>query len=337
MGLKRLTGVLLPAIEQELQRQVTRLDRPQTARFYEMLTYHMGWTGEGAGPEATGKRVRPLLLALVAVACGEEWPRPASAGAAIELIHNFSLIHDDIQDNSEKRRGRATVWKKWGEPMAINAGDALFVIANQAMLDLTANYPAETVIKAADVLQDACLNLTRGQFLDMLYEKRTDLTIEDYWATIEGKTAGLIAACTEIGAILAGAAEATINQYRIFGRNLGLAFQIQDDILGIWGDEALTGKSAASDLVQGKNSLPVLYGVRQRGRFAQRWARQSVRPEEVTELARMLKEDGIYDLVEGESKRLTNQALAALEAAASRGEAVEALAELADQLLHRET
>jgi geranylgeranyl diphosphate synthase type I len=337
MNLKRLTGILLPAIEQELQRQVARLDRPHTARFYEMLTYHMGWTGEGAGPEATGKRVRPLLLALVAVARGEEWPRPAPAGAAVELIHNFSLVHDDIQDRSEKRRGRATVWKKWGEPMAINTGDALFVIANQAMLDLTANYPAEIVIKAASVLQDACLSLTRGQFLDMLYEKHTDLTFEDYWTTVEGKTAALLAACTQIGAILGGADEATIHQYRIFGRDLGLAFQIQDDILGIWGDEALTGKSTASDLVQGKNSLPVLYGVSQKGRFAQRWARQSIHPEEVAELARTLKEDGAYAFVQGESKRLTGQALAALQAAGPRGEAGEALAELADQLLHRET
>ncbi len=337
MSLKRLADTLLPEIEQELQRQVARLDQAHTAHFHEMLTYHMGWTGEGAGPEATGKRIRPLLLTLVTVAQGGKGSRAAPAGAAVELIHNFSLVHDDIQDNSEKRRGRPTVWKKWGQPMAINAGDALFVLANQAVLDLAKNYPAETVVRVAGILQDACLNLTRGQFLDMSSEKRTDLTLEEYWIIIEGKTAALLAACAHIGAILGGADEATINRYDVFGRDLGLAFQVQDDILGIWGDEALTGKSAASDLVQGKNSLPILYGVLQKGRFAERWARRAIDPEEVAELAQTLTQEGAYRFAQAESKRLTDRALTALREADPRGEAGEALAELANRLLHRET
>src|SRR5574341_541031 len=131
--------------------------------------------------------------------------------------------------------------------------------------------------------------------------------------------------------------EAAIAKYRLFGKYLGLAFQVQDDILGIWGNEALTGKSTASDLVQGKNSLPVLYGIGQKGRFAQRWARQAVHPEEVAELAQTLTEEGVYASAQRESKRLTDQALTALRDADPRGEAGEALAELADQLLHRET
>jgi geranylgeranyl diphosphate synthase type I len=120
-------------IELELQKQVSRLDVPRTKPFHEMLTYHMGWTGEGAGPEATGKRIRPLMVLLCAAACGADWQSALPAAAAVELVHNFSLVHDDIQDTSDKRRGRTTTWVKWGAPMAINVGDALFVMSNQAM------------------------------------------------------------------------------------------------------------------------------------------------------------------------------------------------------------
>ncbi len=259
---------MLETIEKELQHQVARLDQPRTKQFHEMLTYHMGWTGEGAGSFATGKRIRPLitLLSTSSVLDGKEdkninamnWLHAKSAAAAIELIHNFSLVHDDIQDNSDLRRGRRTVWVKWGAPMAINVGDAMFVIANQSILDLIEHYPADMVVKAARILNDCCLDLTRGQYLDMSYEERNDLSIEDYWPMIGGKTSALLSACTHIGSLLGYANEEKQESYRLFGYHLGLAFQVQDDILGIWGDEALTGKSAASDLVEGKNSLPVL-------------------------------------------------------------------------------
>ncbi len=202
MSLNELTSHMLPAIEAELQRQVARLDQPRTRPFHEMLTYHMGWSGEGAGPEATGKRIRPLLVLLTAAGCGADWKPALPAAAAVELIHNFSLVHDDVQDNSDKRRGRPTVWVRWGVPMAINVGDALFVLANQALLDLSPHYPAETVLQASRILQATCLDLTRGQYLDMSYQGRKDLQIEDYWPMIGGKTAALLAACTALGALL---------------------------------------------------------------------------------------------------------------------------------------
>src|SRR5512143_3126017 len=116
------TKLLLSRIESELQQQVSRLDNPRTKIYHEMLTYHMGWTGESAGPEATGKRIRPLLLLLTTAASGGAWEPALPAAAAVELVHNFSLVHDDIQDNSAKRRGRPTTWVKWGAPMAINVG-----------------------------------------------------------------------------------------------------------------------------------------------------------------------------------------------------------------------
>ena len=327
---------ILSALESELQRQISRLDAPRTRPFYEMLTYHMGWTGEGAGPEATGKRIRPLLLLLCAASCGASWELALPAAAAVELVHNFSLVHDDIQDNSERRRGRPTTWVKWGLPMAINVGDALFVLSNQAMLDIKGKYASDVVLRAAEILHDTCLELTRGQFLDMSYEERKDLGVEDYWPMISGKTAALLSTSCHIGALLGGAEEPGQDAYRAFGHYLGLAFQVQDDILGIWGDEALTGKSAASDLIEGKNSLPVLAGLGARGEFSARWKQGPVRTEEVGELARLLASEGGYETAVEAAKQMTDLALMSLREADPQGEAGQALFDLADRLLKRE-
>ncbi len=329
------TKTLLSQIELELQKQISRVDAPRTKAFYEMLTYHMGWTGEGAGPEATGKRIRPLMVLLCTAACGADWQSALPAAAAVELVHNFSLVHDDIQDNSEKRRGRPTTWVKWGMPMAINAGDALFVISNQAIIDLKENYSAEVVVKAAEILHLTCLELTRGQFLDMSYEEKIDLGVNDYWPMVAGKTAALLSACCHVGALLGGAEDSKQDAYRSFGHYLGLAFQVQDDILGIWGDEALTGKSAASDLVEGKNSLPVLAGLSANGKFAARWKQGPIQTTEVQELARVLASEGGYEKANDAVQQMTDLAIMSLREADPQGEAGEELFELANKLLRR--
>ncbi len=329
------TKELLLAIEAELQKQVSRLDAPRTKDFHAMLTYHMGWTGDGAGPEATGKRIRPILVLLTTAACRADWKSALPAAAAIELVHNFSLVHDDIQDNSPTRRGRKTVWTKWGAPMAINVGDALFVMSSQAIVDLKKDHPADTVLKAAEILHNTCLDLTRGQYLDMSYEERSDLGVEDYWHMISGKTSALIAACCHIGALLGGADEEKQEVYRSFGHYLGLAFQVQDDILGIWGDEKVTGKSVASDLVEGKNSLPVLAGLDKKGKFAERWAQGPIKAEEVGEVARLLASEGGLLAAQEAAKQMTDLALMNLREADPQGEAGDALFTLTNRLLGR--
>jgi len=335
MNLKQHIEIMLPAIEKELQDQVARLDDRYTSQFYEMLTYHMGWTGEGAGREATGKRIRPLIVLLATASTGADWITSLPAAAAVELVHNFSLVHDDVQDNSEKRRGRSTVWTKWGVPMAINVGDALFVISNQAVMDLIKTHPALTVVRAATILHDTCLDLTRGQFLDMSYEERNDLSLDDYLPMIGGKTSALLSACTHIGALLGNAGEAEQESYRQFGYHLGLAFQMQDDILGIWGDEAVTGKSAASDLVEGKNSLPVLYALGKQGKFAERWKQGPITVGEVKAVAAQLEDEGGRSYAEEMSEKETQIALEYLRKANPRGTAGESMLELANMLLKR--
>lgn len=335
---------MLETIESELQRQAGRLDQPRTRQFHEMLAYHMGWTGEGAGAQAAGKRIRPLLLLLSLVSAnggesGREdyvnWLHAIPVAASVELIHNFSLVHDDIQDNSELRRGRKTVWVKWGAPMAINVGDALFVIANQAALDLQDHFPAPMVVRAARILNNCCLELTKGQFLDMSYEARSDLAIGDYMSMVSGKTSALLSACTQVGALLGYAQDEAVECFRLFGYHLGFAFQVQDDILGIWGDEAVTGKSAAGDLVEGKNSLPVLYGLEKNGRFARRWREGPIAPAEVKEVASMLEDEGGRNFAEQVSEEETRKALDFLDKANPQGEAGEVLLGLANLLLKR--
>jgi len=333
--LDQFSQACLPAIEAELRRAVAPAGGPDLEELHSMLAYHLGWEGPGAGANASGKRIRPLLVLLSCAAAGGNWQAALPAAAAIELIHNFSLIHDDIQDNSELRRGRPTVWVKWGIPQAINAGDAMFTLAHLSILRLQDTVSAGIALQAAGILQQTCLELTQGQYRDISYENRYDLTIDDYWPMIRGKTAALIAASAEIGALAAQAGHEVCSAYRTFGNALGLAFQAQDDLLGIWGDSALTGKSAESDLVTGKKSLPVLYGLSQKGWFATRWHMAPITPQDVTLLARQLEIEGARQYTQAKADELTEQALKALQSANPQGEAGQALVELANWLLGR--
>jgi geranylgeranyl diphosphate synthase type I len=336
MMLSKYFQTCLPAIENELQAAINRADGPRLAEFRHMLAYHMGWEGQDAGPDSRGKRIRPMLVLLTTTASGGDWQIALPAASAVELIHNFSLIHDDIEDQSPYRRGRLTVWKKWNIAQATNAGDAMFTLAHIEILRLANSLPPEIVIRAARLLHQTCLHLTQGQFLDLAYEKRYDLDEVDYWAMISGKTAALLAACTELGAMVSMASEAVCEAYHRFGYSLGLAFQAHDDLLGIWGDAELTGKSNESDLVIGKKSLPVIYGLSRKGSFYQRYLQGPITPEEVPSVARLLADDGAKEYTQVQTDRLTDQAIQSLETAQPHGEARATLIELAHQLLHRQ-
>ncbi len=345
MTLQEYTQLMRPAIEAGLRDFIDRSLKTdyleQRSELRSMLTYHMGWEGEGAGPEAQGKRIRPLLVLLCTEAAGGGWQATLPAAAAVELLHNFSLIHDDIQDNSPLRHRRPTVWVKWGAAQAINAGDVMFTLAFLAVQDLAAALPPERVLLASRIIQQTCLRLTEGQFLDISFETEAVLPEDVYWPMIGGKTSALLACCTELGALVAGADEACRAAFREYGYSLGLAFQVLDDWLGIWGDVALTGKSAESDLVSGKKTLPVLHALAKDGPFARRWLQGKITPEEVPTLARMLEEEGAYAYTLEAAERLTAQAERALQEAVVRsrtacaGDASRALEELTGALLKR--
>lgn len=337
---------MLPEIENEMRQTIDLVKQPWMPYekvqvedglwqfLHHMLSYHLGWTENN--PDASGKRIRPLIVLLVTSSAGSDWKKALPAAAAVELLHNFSLIHDDIEDNSPIRRGRPTVWVNWGVPQAINTGDVLFTLSHLALMRLKNTTPSEVTLNAAVLFHKTCLALTQGQFLDMTYEKERSLPLEAYWPMVNGKTASLLAACTELGALIAEVPESTRLAYQSFGNKLGLAFQIQDDILGIWGNITRTGKSSESDLLSGKKSLPVLYGLGQQGAFAQRWLEGPIHVDEVDQLADQLKTEGAYDYSKITSEKLTDEALNALEAAKPNGEAGKALYELASSLLSRE-
>jgi geranylgeranyl diphosphate synthase, type I len=263
MNLSEAYAAYLPAVEAEMRSLLTAGD-PAVARHYAMLQYHMGWLDTELAPASapTGKRVRPMLCLLACAAAGGDPQRALPAAAGLELLHNFSLIHDDIEDDSLTRRHRPTVWALFGLPLACNAGDAMFSLAHLAFFRLPERaVPSERALQALQVFDETCLLLTEGQFLDMSFETRVDVTVDEYFAMIAGKTGALLGAAPAVGALVAGAPTEIVVAYQRFGRALGRAFQLQDDVLGIWGDEGLTGKSAASDILSKKKSLPVVYAL----------------------------------------------------------------------------
>jgi geranylgeranyl diphosphate synthase type I len=237
---------------------------PELMGFYGMMAYHLGWVDSdfSPGPARAGKSLRPGLCLLMAQALGATVEDTVSLAAGIELLHNFSLIHDDIEDRSTTRRGRPTVWSLWGEAQAINAGDGMLALAHLAWLrsPLASRDPGAFLVTLRS-LEETILLLCEGQFLDIGAEGSLAQTIEQYRAMIGRKTAALIGEAAWVGARAAGVGPAVLEGARAFGRELGLAFQIRDDLLGIWGDEQLTGKSASSDIATRKMTLPVIIGL----------------------------------------------------------------------------
>jgi geranylgeranyl diphosphate synthase type I len=178
----------------------------------------------------------------------------------VELVHNFSLIHDDVQDDDRERRHRPTVWAIWGKPQAINAGTAMRIVANSALDRLQANgVPVQKQMWVSRRLDQISLRLIEGQYLDIDFEKRFDIKVEDYMTMVSGKTAALLSGSMEIGAYLGTDNQNKVQGFKEAGYNLGLAFQIRDDILGIWGDEVITGKPAGNDVRRKKKSFPAVY------------------------------------------------------------------------------
>ncbi|MFZ2097842.1 MAG: polyprenyl synthetase family protein [Anaerolineales bacterium] len=332
---KDISQTYLEAIEDELQRAVKRVNNFGMNNLYGMLAYHMGWDSITNHNETRGKRIRPLLVLLSCSAAGGNWVSALPGATAVELVHNFSLIHDDIEDHSPLRRGRPTIWKKWGIPQAINTGDAMYSLAHLEAVRLAETVSPSIGLQAVDILQSTCLHLTQGQYLDLLYEKRKDITIEDYWKMVEGKTAALVAVSAELGAMAAFSDENKTALYRKFGWSLGLAFQVQDDILGIWGNTLMTGKSSQSDLVTGKITLPVLYGLSQKRHFARRWTQGSIHPKELPEVIQYLETEGGKEFAQSQENQLINHALTTLDEAKPIGIAAEALRNLALSLVNR--
>ena len=308
-----------------------------------MLRYHMGWQDEQGHlcNRESGKFIRSTLCLLSCEAVGGDTSQAIPAAAAIELIHNFSLIHDDIEDASYERHHRPTVWKLWGQSQAINAGDAMFTLAYLALLRLKEKGIAdEKITNCAEMLSLACLELCDGQYLDVEYENRLDITVEDYLDMAAKKTAALFAVSTSLGAYLGSQDSGLVDSFHLFGRELGIAYQICDDILGTWGTEEAIGKSV-TDISQRKKTLPVVYGLRNsRGRarekLAKLYSQKSVKGEDVVEVRGILDHSGARSYAENLADQYYHEALAHLEATRLDTSDLAPLRETASLLLKRD-
>lgn len=244
------------AITPAMRAAIDRLD-PATRH---QAAYHLGWVDADGRPDSGGgKAVRPALALLSAQATGGPEEIGLPGAVAVELVHNFSLLHDDLMDNDEERRHRRTVWALWGRSSAILTGDALLGLAQEVLLD--SGLP--TAAPAALLLATATRELIRGQVQDLAFETRDAVTVTECLDMAAGKTGALMAASAAIGAVLAGAPAATVSALQTYGAQVGLSFQLVDDVLGIWGDPAVTGKPVHSDLRADKKSLPISYALGQ--------------------------------------------------------------------------
>lgn len=216
----------------------------------QMLRYHTGLeTAKGKPADALGKLLRPGLLLFIAEELGAETKTALPAAIALELIHNFSLIHDDIEDEDVKRRGRATVWSLIGVAKAINAGDLMIALA---MIECSKASP-----EASRCLLDAMRDLVDGQSLDLEFESRW-VTPAEYRAMIQLKTGALFRCACELAGIVAGVPAEMSRRLASFGEELGMAFQVRDDLLGVWGDERQLGRAVGSDLRKRKKAFPLV-------------------------------------------------------------------------------
>jgi geranylgeranyl diphosphate synthase type I len=341
IALSRFVGEWLPQVDAEM-RSVLDNDEPAVDRHYGMLHYHMGWLNQALLPEISpqGKRLRPMLCLLACAEVGGDVARAIPAAAALELLHNFSLIHDDIEDRDETRRHRPTVWKIWGEAQAINAGDGMFALAFAAMQRLHDRGVApETTLAALRLFTQTCVDLTEGQHLDIGFEQRQLVTVEEYLRMIQGKTAALIAGSVAIGAAVGGAEGEQDAALWRFGHNLGLAFQIQDDILGIWGDPEQTGKPAANDILRRKKSLPILFGLNHDDvgpRMQALFAAPDFGEAAIEPALGLLEEAGTRAYAEGLVQHYHDRGVASLRTALGERASASAMLALSESLLHRD-
>jgi len=311
---------------------------------HRMLRYHLGWEDAQGHPVRTdgGKALRPTLCLLACEAAGGEWSKALPAAAALELVHNFSLVHDDIQDRDSERRHRPTVWWVWGEAQAVNAGDALLALGGLTVLELAAEgIPLERVLEAGRILDRSTLELVEGQALDLSFEERLDVTEDAYLEMIEKKTGALFDCALRLGGLVGADDPAMADALGRGGRLLGVAFQICDDMLGVWGAENRTGKAPAADIRNRKKSLPVVYALaRSEGATAEElrciYSQPGLSDPDVSIVLGALESVGAQAYCRRAAEERREQALQELAGAGLREGPAQELRQVADFLLERD-
>ena len=250
------------AVEEEMRSAMPNDPR----NLYTLLGYHMGWMDTDGAPSSTaasqGKSLRPTLCMFSCEALSGASEMALAPAAAVEYVHNFSLIHDDIQDGDEERRHRPTVWAVWGQPRALVAGDTMLSLADAIMHRLyQRGVSRETALQTSALLMQGYLEMIQGQCLDLSFEGNLHIRLDDYLRMISLKTGSLIRCSMAIGALLGSGEQRTVEAFARCGALLGQAFQARDDTLGIWGEQAATGKAVGADIRRKKTSFPLVYAL----------------------------------------------------------------------------
>ncbi|MFF9898871.1 polyprenyl synthetase family protein [Streptomyces longispororuber] len=304
--------------------------------------YHRGWCEADGTPVVSasgrGKAVRPALTLLSAEAVGGSVHGALPGAVAVELVHDFTLLHDDVIDGDALRRHRPAAWSVFGTPAAVLAGDALLVAAVRAVCDA----PHGAAAPAVRELVGALLDLVEGQSLDVAFETAAEVSVAQYLAMAEGKTGSLMGCACALGGLLSGADGERVSGLREFGRRLGVAFQCADDLLGIWGRSARSGKPVGADLVARKKSLPVVAALRGTGPAAERLrelygAERSWDAAELDVVRELVEKAGGRQAAEEEARRQLSAALRALAYARPTPDAYRQLQEIAWAMVHRDS
>lgn len=344
-----MTTTLTPDTSEPWQvlRRAGELTGPRIAQALDRLSepvrtvarYHFGWCdADGRRTDAGwGKGLRGALVLGGAQALGAAAGQALGAAAAVELVHNFSVLHDDVMDQDATRRGRPTAWTVFGSAQAVLAGDALLVLAMEQL----ATAPAP--VRHSAGIQELCralLDLVAGQSADLAFEERADVGVEECLAMAAGKTAALFAGACGLGALAADGTPAQTAALRDFGHHLGLAFQLVDDLLGIWGDSRATGKPVGADLRRRKKSLPVVAALHSGTPAGRRLAElygdgRAWESADILRATALVEQAGGRSWAEEEAARQRSTALDRLAAVALDPRAAQGLRSLVDLVTHR--
>lgn len=333
-------GVYLSLVREEMRRVLaTRNDGPE--EFRAAMLYAVGGADEHLHPGDTGggKLLRPRLCLLACGAAGGDAGRAVPAAAAVELLHNFTLVHDDIQDNSPTRRHLPTLWSLIGVPLAINAGDAMFATSHLVLASLLEQgVPPSTVLRALEQFDITARRLCEGQHLDISFEQRSTVSSDEYLAMIERKTGALMGLSCYLGALVAGKPEETLRLYEQFGEVLGAGYQIRDDLAGVWHEEASTGKRLMEDIYRRKKSYPAVRAFEtatgaEVARLREIYAAPAVEDSDAHWARDLMSRLGLYEEGRARIQGCVQSGLRALKASNARGPAAEQLREFANGLL----
>ena len=315
-----------------------------TVSTQSLLMYHMGWKDiDGADANlGRGKSLRSSLCLFSCESIGCDVRTAAPAAAAIELIHNFSLIHDDIQDGDIERRHRPTLWSIWGRAMGLLAGNSMRLHADSTMLNsLSSNVPPDRLIQALVKLTSLYLEMIEGQYLDMDFETQQYVRSDQYLHMTSKKTGALLEAAMYLGAYLGGGNTSQVNALSQYGRLLGISFQARDDFLGIWGDPKLTGKPAGSDIRRRKKSLPVIFCMEtanpsQRAILDDLYKSEEISTPDVELITKIMDSLGAMEYTQSVVVEKGIEALAHAQQADIKPEALRELNDLIEFMINRE-